>query len=75
MPILIYTSEERLETEAEVANCKAWIETMRAQFVCGTDGWDPSNDAQWKEYLDELNKLGVNTWLEQAQKIYDRQTK
>lgn len=75
MQELIYTSEERLLTEAEVTNCKAWIDTMRAQFVCETDGWDPSDDADWKEYLAELDKLGVDTWLEQAQEIYDRQNK
>ena len=75
MTDLIYTSEERLETEAEVTNCKAWIETMRAQFACGTDGYDPADDADWKEYLDELEKLGVDTWLKQAQEIYDRQNK
>lgn len=70
---LIYTEEERLLTEAEVSNCKAWIETMRAQFACGTDGLDPANDKDWQDYLDELNRLGVDTWIEQAQNIYDRQ--
>ena len=25
--------------------------------------------------LDELERLGVDTWLEQAQQVYDRQTK
>lgn len=75
MPELIYSETERLATEAEVTNSKAWIEMMRAQFVCGTDGLDPSNDQDWKAYLDELDRLGVDVWIKQAQEIYDRQTK
>ena len=75
MQELLYTEEEKLLTEAERSNCKAWIETMRAQFTCGTEGLNPAKDEDWKAYLDELKKLGVDTWLEQAQEVYDRQNK
>lgn len=73
MQKLLYTVAEEEQVEIEMANCKAWIETMRAKFVCGTDNLDPANDDDWDKYLKELNKLGVDTWLEQAQKVYDRQ--
>lgn len=72
---LIYTDKERMATEAELTNCKAWITTMMAQFACGTDGHNPADDADWQKYINELDRLGVDTWLKQAQQIYDRQTK
>ena len=75
MSDLVYTEDERMTTEAERTNCQSWITTMTAQFVCGTEGLDPANDADWQSYLDELERLGVDTWLEQAQQVYDRQTK
>ena len=72
---LIYTEEEKVAIEAERTNCQSWINTMTAQFVCGTDGHDPADDADWQSYLDELERLGVDAWLKQAQQVYDRQTK
>lgn len=75
MSDLIYTEEEKVAIEAERTNCQAWINTMTAQFVCGTEGLDPANDKHWQSYLDELDRLGMDTWLKQAQKVYDRQTK
>ena len=73
MQKLLYTPEEEAKVEVEVANCKAWIETMRAKFVSGTDNLDPSNDADWDKYLKELDKLGIDDWVKQAQEVYDRQ--
>ena len=75
MDPLLYTEEEKERVNTETANCKAWIQTMRAKFITGTENCDPSDDAQWNDYLKELDKLGMDAWMEQAQKVYDRQAK
>ena len=69
----LYTEEELLSIEAEMGNCKAWIEEMRARFATGTEGLDPANDKDWNAYLAELDKLGYKTWTALAQKVYNRQ--
>ena len=33
---------------------------------------DPSDDGDWQEYLDTLEKSGLSRYIEEMQKIYDR---
>jgi len=70
---LVMTLEETEETQAERDNCKAWINTMRAKFACGTDNLDPNDDGDWKDYVKKLESYGLSNWQNQAQEIYDRQ--
>jgi len=72
-PQLVMTLEETEETQAERDNCKAWINTMRAKFACGTDNLDPNDDGDWKDYVKKLESYGLSNWQNQAQEIYDRQ--
>ena len=36
---------------------------------------DPNDDAKWAAYLKTLEDMGVKTWLDAAQKAYDRTQK
>lgn len=75
MPHTIRTQEQSAETEIERDNVQNWISSMSAKFATGKDGADPSDDKQWKEYLDEFDKIGYETWRKQAQTLYDEQYK
>ena len=68
---LNYT-EEQSELIADIkTNCATYIKAARASFICGTgDLNNPSDDAQWAAYLAELEKMGVSTWIKQAEQIY-----
>ena len=72
-PHLSYTWDEANLTSVERANCQNWIYAETAKFCCGTDGKDPSDDADWQAYLKGLEKEGLEVWQTQAQKIYNEQ--
>ena len=67
------TSEETEATQVERDNCKAWLNTMRAKFACGTENLNPSDDGDWNDYVSKMESYGLAKWQEQAQDIYDRQ--
>lgn len=71
---LIYSTEEREATATIRSNVEDCIKTMRTAFTTG-DGKDINNDADWNAYIKELEDLGIETWREQAQKLYDEQQK
>jgi len=68
---LFYNAEES-ETVSEVSGLLLdYIRAARAEFVTGVK--DPSNDADWDAYLAEMDKIGLQDYLEAAQSAYDRQ--
>lgn len=68
---LKYTEEE-YEVISETSNpLKSFIIEARNLFILGTQ--DPSNDAQWQEYLNNLEKLGLSKYIKVKQASYDRQ--
>jgi len=73
VPKLVMTSEETEATQVERDNCKAWLNTMRAKFACGTENLNPSDDGDWNDYVSKMESYGLAKWQEQAQDIYDRQ--
>lgn len=69
-PVLTYTEAEDDEYQASMMDCKRYQEQMRTQFIMSLD---PSNDANWNNYLATLEEYGLQDWLEVAQTAYDRQ--
>ena len=67
---MVYTEEEKEETEAERTACADYYKKSRTDFCVGK--LDPNSDADWQEYLDTLADLGLETWLELAQIAFDR---
>ena len=70
-PALVYTLEEEERTEQIRSNCGQYINKSRSEFCTGT--MNPNDDAQWQAYLDQLEQLGLQDWLDLAQTVYDRQ--
>ena len=70
---LIYTTEE---SEA-IGNIKMEVLTFakeaRAKFATGV--YDVNDDATWQWYIDTLNDMGLQTYLEQSQSAWDRMNK
>ena len=70
MTKMAYTSDE-----AEIINelegpIRGYVERARALFATGE--MDPSDDADWQEYLNTLEKTGLTRYIEQMQQIYNR---
>lgn len=72
-PTLVYTEEEEEYKKQYSSDCNDVISTYRGYFTTGKK--DPTSDADWKEYLDKLDELGVQKWIEIAQTVYERQLK
>ena len=71
IPKLIYTSDES-DAIAEIeVNLKNYVDESLAKFVTGAK----DIDAEWDNYLAELEKIGLSTYLEVVQTVYDRMYK
>ena len=70
---LIYTADEADAIKEPKTNITSYIKESRAQFISGE--MDPNDDAKWAAYLKTLEDMGVKTWLDAAQKAYDRTQK
>ena len=72
--VLVYSEEEKEETEMVRSNCGNKISTAISSFIVGTTkGFDIENDADWAKFAQDLKDLEIDTYLELAQKVYDRQ--
>lgn len=74
-PIIILTTAESEQNPSARSNTQSAVTSWRNKFCQGTDGKNPSNDADWKEYVDYLNEQGLQIWLEQYQEVYDTRYK
>ena len=64
-------SAEEMEVVTEVqAELQDTLNTWRAEFITGVK--DPSNDADWEAFQDELDEKGLYDWMDAAQDAYDR---
>ncbi len=70
MPILQYTLEEK----DEVGDARSDINTYMGSFLAECITGVKNVDKEWDAYVKEINKMGLDKWLEVAQRIYDRQT-
>lgn len=71
IPKLIYTGEE-IEVVSEIESVlKSYVDESLASFVTGAK----DIDAEWDNYLAELEKIGLNEYLEVVQGTYDRMYK
>ena len=70
LPVIYYDEEEDLLTENERSNVKSVINSYQMKFVVGAGGLDPSSNSDWNIYLGELKDNGLQTWLDQLQRMY-----
>ena len=68
---LIYTTEEG-EAIFEIESIlKSYVDESMAAFIAG----NKNIDTEWDAYLAELNKIGLEKYLEVVQGVYDRMYK
>ena len=67
----VYTLEETEENGAALANIKTYLKEARAKFAVGQ--WDIDDDAQWQDYLDTMEKMGLSTLIKNTQAAVDRE--
>lgn len=66
--IINYTNEEAQEQAEIIVNVTSYVSESMAQFITGSR---PLSD--WDDYVKELEKMGLSTWVENAQAAFDRQ--
>lgn len=71
VPKLIYTAEETDQIAEIQANLKTYTAECRSMFLTGGN----DIEADWDNYLKELEIIGLSKFLEVAQKAYDRMYK
>lgn len=69
LPTLKYTLEETELIQEQLTTLPTFVDQCMAEFITGARSLD---DAGWNAYLDELETMGLSTWLETAQTAYDR---
>lgn len=68
VPALKFTSEETKSINEIQTNLKTYVGESAARFITG----DLSLDKDWEKYVSELEKIGLEKFLEVSQTAYDR---
>ncbi len=68
-----YTTEENDRTNTVRTNVGDFASKAQTEFLTGIR--NPESDADWNEYLQKLEELGIDAFREVAQAAYDRNTK
>lgn len=66
----VYNAEETAVAAEAESQIKTYVKDARAQFATGV--LDPNDDGDWQEYLDALDTMGLQEYLEVSQAAYDR---
>ena len=69
----IYNAEEIDENGNRISEIKTYMKEARAKFATGM--WDINDDSQWQEYLDTMDKMGLQIVIENTQDAVDRAAK
>lgn len=70
LPNLVYTEEESKAISEAQTNITDYVKNQLAEFVTGNKSLE-----EWDSYLEELDKMGLQKWLDTAQTAYERMTK
>jgi putative aldouronate transport system substrate-binding protein len=67
LPALHYSLEDAEKIQEQLTNIPQFVKGSLAEFVTGTRDVEKG----WDQYLSELENMGLNQWIEVAQKTYD----
>ena len=67
----VMNSEEEESIDMAKTNINNFISSSAKDFVCGTNNKDINNDSQWKAYLDELDAMGLEKYIDILNTYYD----
>lgn len=68
LSLLHYTSEEASQCTEAMVSIADLVEQAKAEFITGVRDLDSG----WDAYLEELESVGLSSWLEIAQTVYER---
>ena len=71
-PVVYFTEEENELISSIGTDVKTYVDEMEAQFITGKT---ELNDETWKNYVDTLNKMGAQDYINIYQVAYDRYAK
>ncbi|WP_182200300.1 extracellular solute-binding protein [Paraliobacillus salinarum] len=66
-PLVYFTNDEQKEINTIEVDLKSYVEQMEAKFITGVK---PMSD--WDEYVETIEKMNVERYVELYQKAYDR---
>lgn len=69
LPIVHYNEEEAGTIQEALTNIPSFVNQAMAEFITGTRNIDTG----WDSYLEELDSMGLQEWLDNAQTAYERQ--
>lgn len=61
-PVGYYTEDEKELVREIKSSLISYVDEMTMKFIY--DSQDPSNDEQWKSYIQALDRFGVKKYLE-----------
>lgn len=67
-PLFAFTAEEQEKIDMTKTDISGYYQEMRDKFIRG----DSSLDAEWDKYVQTMQQLGLDTFTEAYQSIYDR---
>lgn len=65
-PDIYFTSDQNTELNALKTDIESYVEQMQANFVVGKASFD-----EWSDYIDTLNKMGLDRLVKINQEAYD----
>ncbi len=68
LPTLKYTLDETNQIQDQLTNIMPYVRQNMAEFVTGVR----NIDSDWDAYIQELNDMGLETWVSTAQIAYER---
>ncbi len=71
IPKFIYTSEETDAISEIESNLRSYVDEQTAAFLIG----NADIDSEWDAFQAELENIGLSTYLDVAQQVYDRMYK
>lgn len=71
VPVLYFEEDEINEISEIQANLKTYVDECKIRFVTG----DMDIDKDWDSYLAEIDRIGLDHFLQVCQKAYDRMYK
>lgn len=73
-PTLVYTTEEKEQSEMIRTNLSSYTGKQEMAFITGIgDNADINNDAHWQAFQDEMAKMGLADYQKLVQTAYERQ--
>ena len=69
-PSILHTEEENKQLQGFGADIEKYVDEMRDKFIAGEESFD-----YWEKYVGELEKMGIDDYVELKKEALERQIK